>query len=197
MQLLDTFLNYYDKSSAITIFVLGLLSIYLIAILWIFLYRYIEVSSWYSQEFGALEKLDMSGGSGKGKSSPIISNFLQKYDTINAKAMESLKMIVEKKVTRGLTFLSIVASTSPFIGLFGTVVSILETFAALGTANSATLTTVAPAISEALVATAAGIFVATFAYSFHLMLKRKAYDLMNILSRQIDLLLSENNDGDV
>jgi len=197
MQALDTLLNYYDKSSAITIFVLGLLSVYLIAILWVFFYRYFQIGSWYSQEYGALEKLDMSGGSQKGMASPIISNFLQKYDTINAKALESLKMIVEKKVTRGLTFLSIVASTSPFIGLFGTVVSILETFAALSTADSATLTTVAPAISEALVATAAGIFVATFAYSFHLMLKRKAYDLMNILHRQVDLLLSEHTQENV
>ncbi|MGM0622542.1 MAG: MotA/TolQ/ExbB proton channel family protein [Campylobacterota bacterium] len=197
MQFLDVLLNYYDKSSAITIFVIAWLSLYFFIVLWVFLYRYFEVSSWYNTEFGALEKLDMSGGSGKGYSSPIISNFLHKYDTVNAQAMQSLKLIVEKKATKGLTFLSIVASTSPFIGLFGTVVAILETFSTLGDVGVATLTTVAPAIAEALVVTAVGIFVAIFAYSFHLMLKRKAYDLMNIVSRQIELLLSEKQGDDV
>lgn len=197
MQFLDTLLNYIDKSSAITIIVIAWLSVYFIAIIWIFLYKYFEVSSWYGSEFNALEKLDMSGGSGKGYSSPIISNFLQKYDSINSEAMQSLKLIVEKKATKGLTFLSIVASTSPFIGLFGTVVAILETFAALGNVGSATLTTVAPAISEALVVTAVGIFVAIFAYSFHLALKRRAYDLLNIVNRQIELLLSEEKQRNV
>ena len=197
MQFLDTLLNYIDKSSAITIIVIAWLSVYFIAIIWIFIYKYFEVSAWYKSEFSALEKLDMSGGSGKGYSSPIISNFLQKYDSINAEAMQSLKLIVEKKATKGLTFLSIVASTSPFIGLFGTVVAILETFAALGDVGSATLTTVAPAISEALVVTAVGIFVAIFAYSFHLALKRRAYDLLNIVTRQIELLLSEEKHRNV
>jgi biopolymer transport protein ExbB/TolQ len=192
MQIIDLFLNYIDRSSAITIIVIAWLSIYFIAIIWAFLYRYFEVSGWVSAEFAALEKLDMSGGSTKGYGSPIISNFLQKYDTVNKEAMASLRLIVEKRVTRGLTLLSIVASTSPFIGLFGTVVAILETFSELGNVGAPTLTTVAPAIAEALVVTACGIFVAIFAYTFHLALKRKAYDLLNIVTRQIELLLSEN-----
>jgi len=191
MQIIDLFLNYIDRSSAITIIVIAWLSVYFIAIIWAFLYRYFEVSGWYSAEFAALEKLDMSGGSTKGYGSPIISNFLQKYDSVNKEAMASLRLIVEKRVTRGLTLLSIVASTSPFIGLFGTVVAILETFSELGNVGAPTLTTVAPAIAEALVVTACGIFVAIFAYTFHLALKRKAYDLMNIVTRQIELLLSE------
>jgi len=197
MQYLDTLLNYIDRSSAITIIVIAWLSLYFIAIIWIFVYKYFEVSSWYKLEFNALEKLDMGGGRAKGYNSPIISNFLQKYDSINAEAMQTLKLIVEKKATTGLTFLSIVASTSPFIGLFGTVVAILETFATLGNVGSATLMTVAPAISEALVVTAVGIFVAIFAYSFHLTLKRRAYDLLNIVNREIELLLSEEKYRDV
>lgn len=197
MQIFDIFLNYLDRSSAITIFVIAWLSIYFVAIIWVFLYRYFEVSSWLNAEFSSLEKLDMSGGSGKGFSSPLISNFLQKYDTVNREAMQSLRLIVEKKATNGLTMLSIVASTSPFIGLFGTVVAILETFSQLGNVGVPTLTTVAPAIAEALVVTACGIFVAIFAYTFHLALKRKAYDLMNIITRQIELLLSEKQGKDV
>ena len=87
-----------------------------------------------------------------------------------------------------------IASTSPFIGLFGTVISILEAFAGLGTQKSATLSVVAPAISEALVATAAGIFVAIFAYSFHLLLKRKAYELSTVIAMQADMLLAQKRD---
>ena len=96
-----------------------------------------------------------------------------------------------KSATAGLTALSIIASTSPFIGLFGTVVAILETFSKLGTQSGTSIAIVAPAISEALVATAAGIAVATFAYSFHLILKRKAYELNVLLDSQAELILSQ------
>jgi biopolymer transport protein ExbB/TolQ len=96
-----------------------------------------------------------------------------------------------KSATAGLTALSIIASTSPFIGLFGTVVAILETFSKLGTQSGTSIAIVAPAISEALVATAAGIAVATFAYSFHLILKRKAYELNVLLDNQAELILSQ------
>lgn len=93
-----------------------------------------------------------------------------------------------QEATSGLTFLSIAASTSPFIGLFGTVVSILETFYVLGS-TKASISTISASIGEALVATAAGIFVAVFAYSYHLILKRKAYELVTTLSMQLDLLM--------
>jgi len=55
------------------------------------------------------------------------------------------------------------------------------------------LSVVAPAISEALIATAAGIAVAIFAYSFHLILKRKAYELSSLLSSQSEVILSQVN----
>jgi len=78
-----------------------------------------------------------------------------------------------------------------FIGLFGTVIGILETFSKLSTQKSAALSVVAPAISEALIATAVGIFVAIFAYSFHLLLKRKAYELGSVLESQAEVILSQ------
>ncbi len=59
-----------------------------------------------------------------------------------------------------LTWLATIASTSTFVGLFGTVMGIVDAFHGLGTAGSATLRAVAPGISEALITTAAGIFVA-------------------------------------
>lgn len=61
---------------------------------------------------------------------------------------------------RRMTWLATIASVSPFVGLFGTVVGIIDSFRGLGTAGSATLRAVAPGISEALITTAAGLFVA-------------------------------------
>lgn len=59
-----------------------------------------------------------------------------------------------------LSFLATVGSTSPYIGLFGTVWGIMNSFRALGTLQSATIATVAPGIAEALIATAMGLFAA-------------------------------------
>jgi biopolymer transport protein TolQ len=59
-----------------------------------------------------------------------------------------------------LSFLATTANTAPFIGLFGTVWGIMNSFHAIGAAKSASLATVAPGISEALIATALGLLVA-------------------------------------
>lgn len=61
---------------------------------------------------------------------------------------------------RRMTWLATIASASPFVGLFGTVMGIVDAFQGLGMAGTATLRAVAPGISEALVTTAAGLFVA-------------------------------------
>lgn len=113
------------------------------------------------------------------------SSFNQSPNLLNV-----CKSVAQKNSTNGLWLLSMIASTSPFIGLFGTVVSILDTFSGLGQSGSASLGVIAPAISEALVATAAGIFVAIPAYSAHLFLKRKAYELFMYIDRQSELILS-------
>ena len=59
-----------------------------------------------------------------------------------------------------LSFLATVGSTSPYIGLFGTVWGIMTSFQALGNVQQATISMVAPGISEALIATAMGLFAA-------------------------------------
>src|SRR6516225_6056762 len=59
-----------------------------------------------------------------------------------------------------MTWLATIAATSPFVGLFGTVMGVVDAFHGLGTAGAATLRAVAPGISEALITTAAGLFVA-------------------------------------
>ena len=65
-----------------------------------------------------------------------------------------------ENLQRGLTVLATVGSSAPFIGLFGTVWGIMHSFRGLANSTQATLATVAPGISEALVATAMGLFAA-------------------------------------
>jgi len=66
-----------------------------------------------------------------------------------------------------LTFLATTGSATPFIGLFGTVWGIMASFKEIGIRGSASLAVVAPGISEALVATAAGLAVAIPAVIFY------------------------------
>lgn len=66
----------------------------------------------------------------------------------------------QEKMAAYLPFLATVGSTSPYVGLFGTVWGIMSSFQGLATVQQATLQTVAPGISEALVATAMGLFAA-------------------------------------
>ncbi len=70
-------------------------------------------------------------------------------------ASESLTMMESR-----LTWLATIAQVAPFVGLFGTVMGIIDAFHGLGTAGAATLRAVAPGISEALITTAAGLVVA-------------------------------------
>ena len=64
------------------------------------------------------------------------------------------------RLEHNLAFLATVGSTSPYVGLFGTVWGIMNSFMSLGNAQSATLAMVAPGIAEALIATAMGLFAA-------------------------------------
>ncbi|HLG59409.1 MAG TPA: MotA/TolQ/ExbB proton channel family protein [Vicinamibacterales bacterium] len=71
------------------------------------------------------------------------------------------------KLERRLTFLATTASVAPFIGLFGTVVGITIAFQRIGLTGSTSLAVVGPGISEALIATAAGLFAAIPAVVFY------------------------------
>jgi biopolymer transport protein TolQ len=90
-----------------------------------------------------------TGGSGPPKNLKPIERSAQ---TAASEAITSLE--------RRMTWLATIAATSPFVGLFGTVMGVVDAFHGLGTAGAATLRAVAPGISEALITTAAGLFVA-------------------------------------
>ena len=98
------------------------------------------------------------------------------------------------KMERTLGFLATTGNICPFIGLFGTVWGIMETFKEIGARGSATLAVVAPGISEALIATAAGLAAAIPAvifYNYFLNRVREmsvetdnfAVDLLNLIER--------------
>ncbi len=83
-------------------------------------------------------------------------------------------------VEQHLPFLASVGSVSPYIGLFGTVWGIMNSFTALGNVQQATLAMVAPGIAEALIATAIGLFAAIPAVIFY---NRFATDIDRLLNR--------------
>ena len=89
----------------------------------------------------------------------------EKFDsiTIMTSVQRNMKAALNKEqslLEKHLPFLATVASVSPYIGLFGTVWGIMNSFRGLAGASQATLTAVAPGISEALIATAIGLFAA-------------------------------------
>jgi len=86
----------------------------------------------------------------------------------------TLKRVASNEITRlerALTFLATTGNATPFIGLFGTVWGIMDAFRQIGFRGSTSLAIVAPGISEALIATAAGLFAAipaVVAYNYYL-----------------------------
>ena len=84
-------------------------------------------------------------------------------EAIMAGCQRVMRVAISKeteKLNSHLAFLATVGSTSPYIGLFGTVWGIMNSFIGLASVSQVTLTTVAPGISEALIATAIGLFAA-------------------------------------
>lgn len=85
------------------------------------------------------------------------------HDTIMEGTQRAMRVALAREqeaLEDNLPFLASVASVSPYVGLFGTVWGIMNSFRNLANAGQATLATVAPGISEALVATAMGLFAA-------------------------------------
>jgi hypothetical protein len=191
IQYFDIFLDYIYSSSIVTFLVLSILMFYFVLVLVVFFYRYPILGVMHKKERYFIDSLT-SGLEGD-TNGIALARCVKSRSEHSRELLNVCKNDILCQVTFGLTFLSIVASTSPFIGLFGTVVSILESFAQLGQGDKASLNVIAPVISEALIATAAGILVAIPAYSFHLILKRKAFEIMSLIDTQIDVLILKQN----
>jgi len=118
---------------------------------------------------------------------------LDRLDSIN-RAMRRAAGSEIERMERYLPFLATTASSAPFIGLFGTVWGIMTSFQSIGAQGSANLAVVAPGISEALIATAAGLGAAIPAVmGYNFFVNRVKYwagemdgfalDLLNVFAR--------------
>jgi biopolymer transport protein TolQ len=92
-----------------------------------------------------------------------------------------------RRAESGMSWLATTGSVSPFIGLFGTVWGIIDAFSGLGNANAASLRAVAPGISEALLTTAAGLFVAIPAVIFY----NQFLQNIRVLAQRLDTFTME------
>jgi biopolymer transport protein TolQ len=105
-------------------------------------------------------------------------------------AQRAMRVALNREVDRlemHLSFLATVGSTSPYVGLFGTVWGIMNSFMALGKVSQATISSVAPGIAEALIATAMGLFAAIPAVIAY---NRFSNDVERLLSRY-DIFVEE------
>ncbi|WP_457747219.1 MotA/TolQ/ExbB proton channel family protein [Sulfurimonas sp.] len=185
--MINNLIDFYLKSHPVTIGVLILLSIYFIILNWVFFYRYFSLNSWLTNESASLEAL-LLGASTVNENS-FLNNFIRTSHTISKEVLDLGMLAATKEATKGLSILSVFASTTPFIGLFGTVVSILDTFTHIGQ-SSGSMSIISSGVSDALVATASGIFVAVFAYTYHQILKRKSFEIISYLQMQSDAIIA-------
>jgi len=143
-----------------------------------------DISSTYSQlamrrgTLAGLERIFEAGFSEFGRLRRKTSN----DEVIMEGSGRAMRIAVSREtdvIEQHLPFLATVGSISPYIGLFGTVWGIMNSFTALGNVQQATLAMVAPGIAEALVATAIGLFAAIPAVIFY-----------NRFSTEVDRLLN-------
>lgn len=137
----------------------------------------------------------MAGVSGASDTAPSLTGRISGGENVK-RALRRAINSETTRMTQMVPFLATAGNTTPFIGLFGTVWGIMNSFAGIGQRGSASLAVVAPGISEALIATAAGLAVAipaVIAFN-HFMQKIKVIesdlisfsaDLLNIIDRDI------------
>lgn len=169
--------------SPVILFVLGLLIFFSIVSWTILVLKMLQIATvqkstkafldffWDTKEFAAIQ-----AGLDRFPACPVAVLFREGYRetqhflplaNADANAVENVTRSLRKistqeidKLERNISFLATTASTTPFIGLFGTVWGIMNAFQNIGAAGSTSLAIVAPGISEALVTTAIGLAVA-------------------------------------
>jgi biopolymer transport protein ExbB len=111
--------------------------------------------------------------------------------------LERIEMAVSRRISRGTGVLATIGSTAPFVGLFGTVWGIMNSFIGISNAHTTNLAVVAPGIAQALLATAFGLVAAIPAVMIYNVLARqtahyRAYlgdasaQVMRLVSRDLD-----------
>ncbi|KAA6160057.1 protein TolQ [Pseudomonas veronii] len=162
------------KAVMVTLLLASLLSWYLIIQRGSVLRRLERQLNGFVQRFRAAPDLQAlyrdTLQAGEGGVAPIFIAGVQEYQHLHshdAQVLEGVERALQVAITeqeieleKGLQFLATVGSVSPYIGLFGTVWGIMNSFIGLSQVQQATLSTVAPGIAEALIATAIGLFAA-------------------------------------
>jgi len=135
--------------------------------------------------------------------SPIANLFKAVYSDEIRKEKSDTKRLLKRygalesaKLEKYLNFLATTGSTTPFIGLFGTVWGIMNSFRNIGSAGAASLAVVAPGIAESLIATAAGLVAAipaVIAYNYYLSMARRMIIEMEDFSEELLDFFTEDN----
>lgn len=178
-----SFLTMIAHASVVAKAVLVLLVLMSIASWALMIQKYISLSAANSKSLKGIEKFDKAANLreavqslGADPSSPLyfiahqgVMEFNRSRELGNSSeiVVDNVRRALRQgaasemaRLQRSLAFLATTANTAPFIGLFGTVWGIMNSFHSIGLSKSASLATVAPGISEALVATAIGLAVA-------------------------------------
>ncbi len=200
------------QKGGMTVIVLAFLSVVSIAImlerLWAFRKFRKDLKGFYEVLSQTLKDSNLSVAVGlcRGQNSPLAQVFLSGYrksgkgkDEI-LKAMELAGRTEIARLERFLGVLGTIGSTTPFIGLFGTVLGIIRAFSDMAASQGAGPAAVADGIAEALVATATGLFVAipaVMAYNYFVRSSAKcALDLETTASEFTDVFLTGNSGVD-
>ncbi|MGB9716749.1 MAG: protein TolQ [Thermodesulfovibrionales bacterium] len=136
--------------------------------------------------------------------SPIANIFRSVYADEGNRDRSETKRLLRRyealetaKLEKYLSFLATTGSTTPFIGLFGTVWGIMNSFRNIGATGAASLAVVAPGIAESLIATAAGLAAAipaVIAYNYYLsMARRMIVEIEDFSEELLDFFTKENS----
>ena len=176
-------LSMLSQATTVALCVLALLVLMSIASWALMIRKWLEINAAIRKSYDGLERFDEARdlraavqSLGGDPTSPLygvahegVTEFNRSKEAGNSEEVvvdnvrRSLRQGVSMEMSRlhaSLSFLATTANTAPFIGLFGTVWGIMHSFHNIGAAGSASLATVAPGISEALIATAIGLAVA-------------------------------------
>jgi biopolymer transport protein ExbB len=141
----------------------------------------------------ATDEIEMSRQAGLSVTGDHLDNAMGRATA----AVAAVQSGLAKRLSGGQQFLASVGSTGPFVGLFGTVYGIMNSFIGIAESNTTNLAVVAPGIAEALLATGIGLFAAIPAVVFYNYFNTRiaaygtradgfAAELLNGISRQLD-----------
>jgi len=112
----------------------------------------------------------------------------QKHNPVSVKSTDNLVTIVDKLIRpfdKNLWFLSMVSYVAPFVGLFGTVWGVMDSFASIGINQSVSIGVIAPGLAVALGTTALGLIAAVPAAIAYNVFSKKSDDLYDLLDEQV------------